>query len=230
MARTLNDVLRIMRLAISRRNPNDPDSTDAVLIGHVNDFISLTMSDDIRMFEQQGTLRFLIDETATDGVYTFNDVGASSNFVTISSSAFISLTDPPTGSLSWTPLEIYIDPGEFYSYWGVENVDVLILGQPTQVLLYDNEFVFRTIPNTGYTINIYGYKQHEDFDTEGNPNLKYDRWLRYVAYGAALNYGRDYRFADSVMASLQRDYAHEKKLMLTHTHNQISISRGVPSF
>tara|TARA_R110000868_G_scaffold183440_5_gene424755 strand:+ start:355 stop:921 length:567 start_codon:yes stop_codon:yes gene_type:complete len=188
------------------------------------------MGDEVRMFEQFGTLVFEIDETNTTGVYTFNDVGSTVDFVSISGDAFISLTDPPTGSLSWYPLDVYQDPGQFYGYWGVQNTDVLTPGAPTAMLYYGNEFVFRTIPNTSYTVTIYGYKKQDDFSSAGDPALPYDFWLRFIAYGAALNYGRDYRFANDVMMGLQRDFSHEKRLMLTHTHNQIKTSRCMPSF
>ena len=72
MAQFVSDVLRTMRLAIGRRNENDPDSNDSTLFRYIQDFITLTMSDDVKLFEQFGTLEFTIDETNTTGVYTFN--------------------------------------------------------------------------------------------------------------------------------------------------------------
>ena len=230
MARNVSDVLRIMRLAISRRNANDPDSSDETLLQYLNDFVSLTMSDEVRLFEQFGTLTFEIDEDNETGVYTFNDLGISQKFVSITGDAFISLTDPRAGSLSWTPLYVYQNPGQFFSYWGVENEDVLTVGQPTEVLFYGNEFTFRTIPDTEYTVTMYGYKKHDDFSTEGNPELEFDYWVRFLAYGAAVNYAMDYRFSDSILESLKRSYQREKKLMLQHTHNQIKTSRCLPAW
>jgi hypothetical protein len=230
MTKTVNDALRIMRLAISRRNTNDPDSTDLVLRGYLNDFVSLTMGDEVKLFEQFGTLVFDIDETNETGVYTFNDVGADSDFVNITGDGFISLTDPPSGSLSWTPLRIYQNPGEFYGYWGVQNEDLLTAGQPSEMLYYGNEFVFRTIPDTGYTVTLYGYKKNDTFSSEGNDQLAYDYWLRFIAYGAAVNYAMDYRFSDDILMSLKAAYSREKRLMLTHTHNQIKVISGKPSF
>ena len=232
MARTVNDALRILRLAISRRNTNDPDSDDATLLGYLNDFVSLTMSDEVRLFEQYGTLVFDIDETRDDnnGVYTLDEVGFTSGFVSITGDGFINQTDQPDGASSWTPLQIYLNPGQFYNYWGVDNSEVLTVGQPTEVLFYDNEFIFRTIPDTQYTVTLYGYQKEADFSTEGNPALKYDRWVRFLAYGAAINYAMDYRFSDAKIASLRRDYYRERRLMLTHTHNQIKIMRNKPSF
>lgn len=235
--RTVSDVLQIMRLAIGRRNENDPDSNDETLLRYLNDFVSLTMSDDVKLFEQFGTLSFTIDGTHTDGVYTFNDVGASTDFVNLSSEAFISLLDPVGKSISWNWLPIYQDPGEFFTIWGINNQDILIKGYPTMMLYYGNEFTFRTIPKlipdpgpqVKYMVKIYGYKKNNNY-AEGNPNIQYDYWLRYLAYGAAMNYARDYRYAADVKAELKADFAHERKLMLTHTHNQIKQSRAAPRF
>jgi hypothetical protein len=230
MARNVNDVLSIMRLAISRRNTNDPDSDDTTLLRYLNNFVSLTMGADIRLFDNYGTLRFEIDDTVDDGVYTFNSVGADYEFETISQSGFISLSDPPSGSLSWVPLQIYLDPQEFYSYWGVENTDVLTPGMPTDMLFYGNQLVFRTIPDQAYIVNIYGYKKHGDFSDVGNPEIDFDYWLRYLAYGAALDYATDFRYADDIKASIRADFKREKTLMLTRNHNQIKYFRGHPSF
>ena len=42
-SRLVSDVLRIFRIAIGRRNENDPDSRDDTLLSYLNDFVSLTM-------------------------------------------------------------------------------------------------------------------------------------------------------------------------------------------
>ena len=218
-----------MRLAISRRNTSDPDSDSSTLLGYINDFVSITMSNEVRLFEQFGTLTFQIDDTNETGVYTFNSLGADHEFVSLMGDAFISLTDDPGSSLSWNSLGVCLNPGDFFSYWGIDNEDLLIPGMPTEVLFYGNELTFRTIPDTEYTVTMYGYKKNTDFSADTNP-LDFDYWLRFIAYGAAVNYAMDYRFADNVTESLKRDYAREKKLMLQHTHNQIKYSRGSPSF
>lgn len=227
MARSVNDVLKIMRLAISRRNANDPDSSDETLLSYLNDFVSLTMGNEVRLFEQYTTLTFSIDDTTETGVYTFNDVGADTDLESISGNGFISLTDSP---FSWTPLKVCFNPESFFNYWGIDNEDELTTGMPTDVLFYGNELTFRTIPDTEYTVTLYGYKKQADFSDDGDEILNHDYWLRFLAYGAAVNYGMDYRFAEEVMAPLRRDYARERRLMLTHTHNQIKFTRCVPSF
>jgi hypothetical protein len=230
MAQFVSDCLRVMRLAIGRRNENDPDSNDTTLRQYINDFVTFTMSDDVKLFEQYGSLSFSIDETNTTGVYTFNDVGADSNFTNISVEGFITLTDPPDESVSWNRLEIYQDPGEFYGHWGINNTDILTAGYPTEMLYYGTEMVFRTIPDTSYDVTIYGYKEYAGFGDDGNPALPFDYWMRYIAYGAALNYARDYRFEAEAKSQLKIEFAHERKLLLTRTFNQKKNSRCQPRF
>lgn len=167
MTRAVSDVLDIMRVAIGRRNENDPDSDETKLLQYVNDFYSLTQPNDTKLFESFGTLTFTIDETNTTGVYTFNDVGADSEFINISQEAYISLYDPVNNSVSWNQLPIYQDPGEFFAIWGINNDEILIAGYPTNLLFYGNEFTFRTIPDTEYLIKIYGYKRMLTFHPLG---------------------------------------------------------------
>jgi len=230
MAQFVSDCLRTMRLAIARRNENDPDSSDPTLMQYINDFVNLTMSDDVKIFEQFGTLTFTIDQSNTTGVYTFNDVGATSNFTNISQEGFISLLNPPQGSISWNKLWIYQNPQQFYEVWGINNADILIPGYPTEMLYYGNEMVFRTIPNTIYQVQIYGYKIVPTFSSQGDPALPHDYWMRYIAYGAAMNYARDFRFESEKLALLTAAFAHERKLLLTRTHNQVKLNRSTPSF
>lgn len=227
--RFVSNVLDIMRRAIGRRNENDPDSSETTLFNYLNDFISLTMSDDVKLFENFGTLIFTIDETVPSGVYTFNDVGASNDFVNLSMEAYISLLDPVNNSVSWNYLPIYQDPGEFFAIWGVNNEEILIPGYPTNMLFYGNEFTFRTIPNTSYQVYIFGYKKINDFE-DVDELIPFDYWLRYLAYGAALNYAQDFRYEDASLEKIRRGFQRERKLMLTHTHNQIKQSRAMPRF
>ena len=230
MTRAVSDVLDIMRVAIGRRNENDPDSDETKLLQYVNDFYSLTQPNDTKLFESFGTLTFTIDETNTTGVYTFNDVGADSEFINISQEAYISLYDPVNNSVSWNQLPIYQDPGEFFAIWGINNDEILIAGYPTNLLFYGNEFTFRTIPDTEYLIKIYGYKKNADFSSSGDPDLPFDWWLRYIAYGAARDYAIDFRLDETTRAGIESEFNRQKRYMLTRTHNQIKNSRAMPRF
>ena len=233
MAQFVSDCLRTMRLALGRRNENDPDSNDTTLLQYINDFVNLTMSDDVKLFEQFGTLRFTIDELNPTGVYPFNGIATippGLQFTNISQEAFITLTLPPEGSISWNKLEVYQDPGVFFLEWGVNNANILIRGYPTEMLFYGNEFTFRTIPNTSYDVIIYGYKIVPNFSNIGDPALPFDYWMRYISYGAAMNYARDYRFESEKIGLLKDAFSHERKLLLTRTHNQIKQNRAYPRF
>ncbi len=227
--RFVQDALEIMRLAVGRRNENDPDSSDDLFFSYLNDFVSLTMPNDTKLFESFGTLSFTIDEANTTGVYTFNDVGAEFEFMNISQEAYISLLDPVNNSVSWNQLPIYQDPGEFFAIWGINNDEILIPGYPTGMLYYGNEFTFRTIPNTAYLVKIYGYKKNGDYPSFDTP-LQFDYWLRYVAYGAAVNYARDYRYEAGARSLIEATFKSERKQQLTHTHNQIKMARAMPRF
>lgn len=227
--RLVSDVLRIMRTGLGRRNENDPDSSDETFLRYLNDAVSLTMSDDVKLFENFGTLSFIIDETNTTGVYTFNDVGATYDFTNISMESFISLLDPVNNSVSWNQLPIYQNPGDFFSIWGINNDEILVPGYPTHLLYYGNEFTFRTIPNTSYLVKIYGYKKNLDYP-DPNVEIQYDYWLRYLAYLAMLNYATDFRYAPEALANIQKGYGRERKLMLTHTYNQGKKNRCYPEF
>ena len=229
MARTVQDTLDIMRVAIGRRNENDEDSNDGILLRYLNDFVSLSMPNDTKLFESFGTLTFTIDESNTTGVYTFNDVGADTQFMNISQEAFISLLDPVDNSVSWNQLPIYQNPGEFFAIWGINNDEILIPGYPTMMLYYGNEFTFRTIPDTSYMIKIFGYKKNGDYPPE-DQDLQFDYWLRYIAYGAAVNYARDFRYEAQARSLIEASFKSERKLQLTHAHNQIKMSRACPKF
>ncbi len=229
MTRYVQDALDIMRVALGRRNENDPDASDDLFLRYLNDFVSLIMPNDTKLFESFGTLSFTIDELNTTGVYTFNELGATHEFMNISQEAYISLLDPVDNSVSWNRLSIYQNPGEFFSIWGINNDEILIPGYPTAMLFYGNEFTFRTIPNTSYLVKIYGYKKNFDYPNPDVP-LDFDYWLRYVAYGAAVNYARDYRYDAQSRGLIEATFKSERKQMLTRTHNQVKQSRALPRY
>lgn len=239
-ARFVQDVLDIMRVVLGRRNLNDPDSTDDLFLTYLNNFVSLRMPNDTKLFESFGTMTFTIDPSHTDGVYTFNDLGLSQEFMNISAQAFISLLNPINNSVSWNQLPIYQDPGEFFMIWGINNEEILIPGYPTTMLYYGNQFTFRTIPDKEYQVQIYGYKKNPDYGGELDKNgipilppdiqLQYDYWLRYLAYGASRDYARDFRYEAGALARIESTFKSERINQMTHAHNQAKMSRAMPRF
>lgn len=229
VTRFVSDALDIMTRALSRRNANDPDSSPSIMLKYLNDFVTLTMSNDVGLFEQYSTLTFTIDGTNPTGVYTLNELGADTDFVNLSMECFISILDPEGRSVSWNYLPIFQDAGQFFSIWGINNEDILVKGYPTNLLFYGNELTFRTIPqeDESYQVRIYGYKMNNEYPSPDVP-LQYAYWLRYLAYGAAFNYAQDYNFAQTVLTSIKKSYNRERKLLLTRTHNQIKHGRCLP--
>jgi hypothetical protein len=249
MARFVFQALNIMRLALSRRNQNDPDSSTEVFISYLSDFASLTQSDDVKLFEQFQSFDFQIQANTpvNDGIYPFdaslpNGVGITGIYVNEALEAFIA--DEALLGYNWNPLEVYMNPFTFYDYWGPfsvgqdpndpnNNQKVLVPGFPTWMLIYQSQLVFRTVPQLGhsYRVRLFNYKQNPDILISGVNNvIPFDYWLRYWAWGAALNYARDYRYSPESLSMIERNFYHERKLLLTRTHNQIKQGRCIPKF
>lgn len=240
--KTFQNAVDVMRRVIQRSNKNDPSSTDAVLLGYIIDVMTLFMVNDVKLFENFGTMVFDIDENNTSGVYSIDPLSTNPyiiseavDFANWGLSAFISIKDPEGSSVSWNPLNIYQDPAEFYSLWGVNNDDILIPGYPTDMLYYGTDYVFRTIPDQTYQVRIYGYKINNIDNAQPTDDLlgtalPFSYLVRYLAYSGAYNYSRDFRFDSTARSEIKEDLAHERKLILTHTHNQVKESRCFPRF
>jgi len=230
MAKTVSDAIEIMRITLGRRNQKDIDSNIDKFIGYLSDFLNLEMPNDVKLFEQFGTLTFQIGTGAVDGVYDFNDLpSANFSFSNISLEGFITPTSTGTSSVSWNPLNIYQDPTKFYNKWGVSNVSILTKGYPTDMLYYGDELVFRTLPDVSYNVILYGYKRSATVSEE-NESLPFDWWLRYAVYGAAFNYATDYRYDAKDLGRIEKAFSKERKLLLTNTHNQVKLKPGERSF
>lgn len=229
----VSDCVDLMRVAIGRRNVSDPDSTDNVLLGYVSDFMKYTMTDDIKIVDQFETFNFEVEVTLTehtDGVWLFNEIVIWENYSNLEISALISLNNTPSSSLSWQQLQVTQVPSEFWATYGFNNEDVLIRGFPTVMLLDSYRIVLRAIPedNTPYLIQMYGYTINPAVALNGT--LPRDYWKRYVAYGAALNYAMDFHFTAERLALLKDSFAHERKLILSRTFNQLKHNRCIPRF
>ena len=216
--RDVNDVFYLFERIVSRRNKNDPDSNSAIKLKYLNDFYAFHMNQDVHLFQLEGTLEFTVDETNTTGVYTFNDVSASFDFEYLTVSGFVNNNN----------LCIWHNPEEFYSRWQEFDTTKLTAGQPTDMLFYGNELVFRTIPDQAYTVRIFGYKMNSEFNQADT--LPFASWVRYLAYGMARNYAQDFNFDDERKASIKAGFIREKNLLLTREHNIRKYERSIPRF
>jgi hypothetical protein len=223
VTRKVSDVLTLMRRIIGR-DSNDNQATDTLMLNYLNDFVTLKMPMSMHLANQFSTLTFNIDET-TEGVYTFNDVGATTDFMDVGTEGFI--FDPNATTSSWSTIGIYRDAESFYNRWGVNNEDTLTKGMSTEVLFYDNQFVFRTIPDKTYTVKMYGYKMPAEY--EGTTSeLQFSAWLRTLAYGSSLDYANDFNYSDEKIAKIEKNYNSERKHLLTQTHSELTKKRCIP--
>jgi hypothetical protein len=78
-------------------------------------------------------------------------------------------------------------------------------------------------------LEVLMYKILPEFEATSD-ELEKPYWMRYIAYGAALDYARDYRFENESFAMIEKNFAHQRKLVLTRTHNQVKVQRAYPRF
>lgn len=98
------------------------------------------------------------------------------------------------------------------------------------MLFYGPDLTFRTVPDREYQVTLYGYTIYSDFSQEGDPEIPEDYLLRYLAYGAALQYASDFRYEQYDYQRVKDIFKRERSLVLGRMHNQIKITRGKPRF
>ena len=228
MARTVQQVIAIMRRAIGRRNTEDPDSSDEILITYINDFLTLQMPNGLKLNEKFSSFEFQIDTTNTTGIFDFPDSATSEDFINLDDSGLISAATPADNSLEWWDLCVLFDEKEFFHRWGFNNHETLVKGGPSEVLYWDNKLTFRAIQDKAYIVKLFGYKRPAAVGSSSS--LEFDYWLRYVAYGAARDYAADFRLESEALSNIERNFGRERQLLLTRTHNQIKVDRPPPTF
>lgn len=62
MVKTANDIIQIVRKATGRMDASDPQFTDDIILGYINDYYLLEMGQELRLKEQRTWWEFTIDE------------------------------------------------------------------------------------------------------------------------------------------------------------------------
>jgi len=82
---------------------------------------------------------------------------------------------------------------------------------------------------------LYHHKKNVEFspptddpDDDGNADVPFQEWYRYIVYGASLNYAMDFSYEDGEIANIEKGYNKERNLNLARMHNQIKIGRCLP--
>lgn len=179
MAKTYGDVVTLMRRIVGENDGDDPDATDDIFLGYVSDFVSLIMGQDIKTDDLWSWFEF--DTVVGQDIYAFKDQG----YTNIMPPAFV--TDSNNGD---TRLRWFQNPSSFFEAHPI-NVAAEQNGRPFDLLFYNNQITLRPAADAVYAIKIRAYIDLPEV-TDGTTLLNQDYYLRYIAYGASLDYFADY--------------------------------------
>lgn len=189
MAKTFNDVITLMRRIVGENDGNDPDSTQDVLLDYVANFYKLIMGQEIKSFDLYTWFEFptVVDEDT----YQFKDVIQDDHGITNITPPIYAI-DSNNGN---TEVNYFQDPEQFYRRHPISN-EQEDAGRPWDLLFFDNELLIRPKADQVYTIRIRAYKELFIPTSGGNldatANIDQDYFLRYIAYGASLDYLADF--------------------------------------
>jgi hypothetical protein len=219
MAKTAYDLIQIMRKATGRMDSSDPLFTDEIMLGYINDFLTLEKSLDLRLKEKRTWWEFVISPTTPNPL----PVDLQAPFGAPAGTQFTTIGSFCTADgfeVFW-----YEDPAQFYAIW--PETQPYQPQRPTYVLYYNNELTWRGPPDKEYAIKINAYQI--DLPLAANDSLQADYIWRYVAYGAARDLLNDYREFELV-AQNQAAFNDYRSKVYARTYQQQMTQRSTPRF
>lgn len=216
------EIIKILRNVTGRVDASDPLFTNTVMLGYVNDFLSLIMPQEVRLYENKTWWEFTIDDTTADPYPV--DLEAL-GFTTLGPPAYIIATDS-VNTITRFDLWWYEDPAIFFSKW--PQISPLTPQRPQDVLYYNNELTFRGPPNTEYGVKIAAYKVEATLPSMGS-EIEQSYFWRYVAYGAAIDLFSDYAEMENVQ-KIMPAFNRYKSLVIGRTNLQLMSQRTYPTF
>lgn len=219
MAKTARDIIDIMRKATGRFDSSDPQFTDEIMLGYVNDYYTLEMGQELRLKEKRTWWEF------SYGPANFNPLPvdlqnpygapATTQFTTIG----------PFCTADGFEVFWYEDPAQFYAIW--PETQTYTPQRPTYVLYYNNTLTFRGPPDTNYLIKINAYQV--EIPMLIDEPIENDYLWRYIAYGAARDLLNDYGELDqsNKIAPAFNDY---RSKVYARTYQQQMNQRSTPRF
>ena len=212
MSKSAAQIITIMRHVTGREDNTDPQFSDTVMLGYVNDFYQLIMGQEVRLFELNTWYEFTL--TANDDEYVI-DLSAIGD----------SILRPPA-YVGGYQVEWLQSPQAFYSVW--PQTQTYQPTRPQYILYYNNRLLFRAPPDDDYAVKIAAYKINATMPST-NTNITEDYWWRYVAYGAAIDLLTDYNELDRV-TQLMPLFERYKSIVYARTMTQLSNQRTYPTF
>lgn len=221
---TLQEVVNIMRKVIGERDASSPDATDEILLQYINEFIQLQFPYNAQLFEEWSWYEF--DTVANQFVYPFGADKNGVEFSVLRPPAYSVDPDDPNDfayNMRW-----YQDPQEFYGVWGyITDLSALSVGQPQDILFWNQEFTLRLVPDKVYNITIKGYRKK--MTLELSDNVEYPYLYRYLAYGAARDYLSDY-LDIATLSQITPLFEEYRSKVLHRTAQQQIPQKSVPRF
>jgi len=224
MPKSGTEIIKILRNVTGRVDSSDPLFTNTVMLGYVNDFLSLIMPQEVRLYENKTWWEFTIDENSDDPYPV--DLEAL-GFTTIGPPAYIISSDGATPeTISMFDLWWYQSPAEFFAKW--PQITPITPQRPQDVLYYNNELTFRGLPNTEYGVKIAAYKVEATLP-QVTSEIEQSYFWRYVAYGAAIDLFNDYAETENVQ-KIMPAFTRYKSLVIGRTNLQLMSQRTYPTF
>lgn len=225
MPKSGSEIIKIVRNVTGRVDVSDPLFTDAIMLGYVNDFLSLIMPQEVRLYQNKTWWNFTIDTTTADPLpVNLETLGYS----TIGPTAYIVVTDVSTTPSTVTQFDLwwYQSPSVFFSMW--PQTQPLNPQRPEHVLWYNNTLTFRNLPDTTYGVRIAAYKIEMPLATIGS-QIESSYFWRYVAYGTALDIFSDFGESDKYQA-VYPAFQRYKQIVYARTEAQNMAVRTYPQF
>ncbi len=139
MAKTASDIIQIMRNVTGRVDASDPQFTDEIMLGYINDYLTLEKSTEVRLKEKRTWWEFTINASTLDpmpvNLQSPQDMPDGTQFTTIGS-----FCTADGFEVFW-----YEDPTQFYAIW--PETQLYTPQRPTYVLYYNNTLTFRGPPD-----------------------------------------------------------------------------------
>jgi hypothetical protein len=217
---TYNDVIQVIRKVIGQRDSSAPDASDTILLNYIIDFVQFYLPNDFKIQDNWTTYPFVTEA----GTFEYL-VPTTLNYAIYRPPCYSSLAsgDPNSYKMRW-----YQSMEQFYSVWGyVTDTAYLDSGQPTDILFYDNKFTLRPVPDNVYTITMRAYKI-DDIPVQ-NADIPANYLKRYIAYGAARDYLRDFMDTET-LAKIEGPYQEYRELVLGRTATQNLSKTSSPRF
>lgn len=225
MAKTVADLILILRNITGRVDASDPQFTDPIMLQYLQDFTQLQSTQDIRIFKNRTWYEFTLSPTDPNP-YPVN----LQDIVLVNGNIGASTIEPPCYADGFNVFW-YQDPREFYAIW--PETQTYQPQRPTYVLYYNNELTFRGPPDRDYLIKIAAYQVELQIT---NPDysapyqgLQQDYLYRYICYGAALDIFSDFGEMDR-WNEIQPAYRRYRALVYSRTYSQYQNQRPSPEF